>query len=207
MGMMELLQQGGWLMAPIGALSVVAGAIFLERLWKFQKTKLVPDGFLRALIALLSDRQNAQAIQLTHQNDSVLARIMRESLPHRHLTRTELKERMGEYGENELAALERRLGALSTIATISPLMGLLGTITGMIRVFRQISAELDPAVSSLAGGIWEALLTTAAGLVVAIPAYVGHQYLIGLLEIRSQELTEACQHVLNVVQETGADAS
>ena len=192
-------------MAPIGALSVVAGAIFLERLWKLQTNRIVPAGFLRAIVALLKDNQVAQAIQLTHQNDSILARIMRSTLPHRDLTRTELKERMGEYGENELAALERRLGALATIATISPLMGLLGTITGMIRVFRQISAELDPAVSSLAGGIWEALLTTAAGLVVAIPVYVGHQYLVGLVEVRSQELTEACHQVLNVLQETGCE--
>jgi biopolymer transport protein ExbB len=107
-----------------------------------------------------------------------------------------MKERMGEVGEGEIVHLERRLGILGTIATIAPLMGLLGTITGMIQVFRQISTEADPAVSALAGGIWEALLTTAAGLVVAIPAYVGHRYLQGMVEDRSQELADACYAVL-----------
>jgi biopolymer transport protein ExbB len=196
MGAIELVKQGGWLMAPIAALSVAAVTIFLERLWRLQRRSTVPPGFVRTLLALLDDGAHSQALQVSNQNDSLLARVMRQVLPLRGLSRAAMKERMGEVGEGEIVYLEKRLGILGTIATISPLMGLLGTITGMIQVFRQISTEANPAVSALAGGIWEALLTTAAGLVVAIPAYVGHRYLQGIVEERSQELADACYSVL-----------
>ena len=196
MGVIELVKQGGWLMAPIAALSVAAVTIFLERLWRLQRRTTVPAGFIRTILALLEDGAHAQAIQVSNQNDSLLARVMRQVLPLRGLSRAAMKERMGEVGEGEIVYLEKRLGILGTIATIAPLMGLLGTITGMIQVFRQISTEANPAVSALAGGIWEALLTTAAGLVVAIPAYVGYRYLQGLVEERSQELSDACYAVL-----------
>lgn len=199
MPQVEILQEGGFLILPLVMLSVLAGALFFERIWALQRNRIVPSGFLRALLALLKESDTTQATRLTHENDSALARIARDALLMQGKPRALIKERMGEHGEAEMGLLERRIGALGTIATIAPLMGLLGTITGMIQVFRQISTEIDPAVSALAGGIWEALLTTAAGLVVAIPTYAATQYLQSVVDQRSQELADASYQVLELL--------
>ncbi len=206
MNSLELLDQGGPLMVPLGLLSVVALALFLERLWALQIRKVVPDGFCRAVLALLKDHELSGAVRLCHENDSSIARIAREALHRVGKPRDILKEVMEERAEAELFSLERRIGAISTIATVAPLMGLLGTITGMIQVFREVSAQLDPEVSALAGGIWEALITTAAGLLVAIPAYAMHRYLLSLVDARSQDLAEVSMQILEHLEDTKVEA-
>ena len=123
--------------------------------------------------------------------------MLRPVLSSRPKTRALCKEILEEFGEQEIARLEKRIGILSTVATIAPLLGLLGTITGMIEVFREVSSQLNPAIGALAGGIWGALITTAAGLVVAIPSYVGYRILLGRIEGLSLALADQCHVVLS----------
>jgi biopolymer transport protein ExbB len=176
--MYEFLAKGGVLMIPIGVASVLALAIFLERLWSLQRTRVLPVDFIERIRALVADGRADSAVEACHENRSSLARVFCVALAHRGEPRDAIKGEVEEVGRHEAADLSRYQTALATIAAISPLMGLLGTVMGMIRVFQKVTEQGvgDPRI--LASGIWEALITTAAGLTVAIPVYVGYRYVV-----------------------------
>jgi biopolymer transport protein ExbB len=185
---LEFIDKGGALMIPIALASVVGLTIFFERWWATRSQTAVPRGLFRALSSLIEDGEFAQARALAKDQDSALARIVAVALRHRGRSRSHLKETLEETVEQELANLERRTTALSVVATITPLLGLLGTVTGMIKVFRDVAGHVDPDISILAGGIWEALITTAAGLTVAIPAFALHRTLLSRIDHIASEL-------------------
>jgi biopolymer transport protein ExbB len=180
--MLEIVQAGGWLMLPIIAGSVVAVAIVLERLWTLQQRRVVPPNVTAQVWEWVQQGQlDPQHVQQLSQS-SPLGQVLATGLSYRHAPREVLKEAIEDSGRHVVHDLERYLNTLGTIAAISPLLGLLGTVSGMIRAFTAITTQGvgDPTV--LAGGISEALITTAAGLAVAIPALIAHRYLRGRID-------------------------
>ena len=175
--MLELVKSGGWLMVPIILCSVAAMAIIVERLWSLQRERVVPQDLVsRAWEWARTGELTEERIQAL-RDGSPLGRILAAGLAGRHLDRELMKEYIEEIGRHVAHELERHLNALGTIAAIAPLLGLLGTVIGMIKVFAVITAQGVGEPRILAGGISEALVTTAAGLTVAIPSLLFHRVL------------------------------
>jgi len=186
----ELVTKGGPLMVPILLCSVVALAIFLERLVALKPDRIFPPRLAETVLDLTRREQFEAAVALSKQQRSPLSVLVVAALESRGTGRGGSKERMEEVGGVEVAVLARYVGGLSTVATVSPLLGLLGTVTGMIKVFKSVASVQDPQIGQLAGGIWEALLTTVAGLAVAIPAYLAYRYLEGRIDKIAGRLEE-----------------
>jgi biopolymer transport protein ExbB len=181
--MWEIIIAGGPVMWPILLCSVVGVAIVLERLWTLQPKRVIPRELTDRIWKLVETRTlNDRHIDaLAHS--SPLGRVLAAGLANRERGRDIMKEAIEDTGRHVVHELERFLGTLGTIAAVSPLLGLLGTVTGMIQAFEAISAEGvgDPRI--LSGGIGTALITTAAGLIVAIPALFAYRYLRGVVDL------------------------
>ena len=196
--MIELLSAGGWLMVPIVLCSVLALAIIIERFWSLRRGRVTPQG-LRSQVKMwaLQRELNPEHIDRL-RSESPLGRIFAAALDNRQRPREIIKECVQDTGRHVVHDLERFLNTLGTIAGISPLLGLLGTVVGMIQVFSTIVAQGVGNPGELAGGISQALITTAAGLTVAIPAYFFYRYFRGRvaayvvsMEQQAMELIEA----------------
>lgn len=180
--MLELVKSGGWLMAPIILCSIAAMAIIIERLWSLQRERVVPEDLVaRAWRWVMTEELTDERIQALREG-SPLGRVLAAGLDSRDLDRELMKESVEEVGRHVVHELERYLNALGTIAAITPLLGLLGTVIGMIKVFAVITAQGVGEPRLLAGGISEALITTAAGLTVAIPSLLFHRVLRGRVD-------------------------
>ena len=191
---LDFVEKGGLLMYPIGFASVLALGLFLERLWSLQRTKVLPSRFLEIVSKLLSQERYQEAEALCNGNDSHIARILESGIRYAGRERSVIKEVMEETGQREVHFLERFTGAMGAIATIAPLLGLLGTVTGMIKVFQRIvnqasaGQSVDPG--AFANGIWEALLTTAAGLAVAIPTLLAYRFILSRIDQYAIEMAD-----------------
>lgn len=180
--MLEIIKAGGWVMFPIVVCSVMAVAIILERLWTLQEKRVLPRDLTREVWDWVAKNQlNHEHLQNLHDS-SPLGELLAVGLNNRHRNREIMKERIEDTGRHVVHELERYLNTLGTIAAISPLLGLLGTVVGMVNVFEAITSQGVGNPAILAGGISEALITTAAGLVVAIPALIGYRYLRGRVD-------------------------
>ena len=174
--MLELIKAGGWLMAPILACSLAATTIIIERLWALRRARVLPTQLLATLNRWLElgvvDAREVEVLPL----HSPLGRIVATGLACRGRSREILRERVEDTGRHVTHQLERFLNTLGTIAAISPLLGLLGTVAGMIKIFQIVSVQGNSNFSLLSVGIAEALVTTAAGLTVAIPSLLFYRY-------------------------------
>ncbi len=176
--MLEIIKAGGWLMVPIIGCSVIALAIVLERLWTLQRRRVLPEDLTRQVWEWVSHNELNHSHIRELQTGSPLGQLLAAGLINRHRDREVMKESIEDTGRHVVHELERYLPLLSTIAAVSPLLGLLGTVTGMIEVFAAISAGGAVGdASALAGGISKALITTVGGLWVAIPCLVAYRYL------------------------------
>jgi len=164
-------------MYPILLCSITALAIFIERLWNLRWKHVIPQDFIDDVEQLIRREKIPDANLHCQQNPSSMARILLVGIKHFGRKREVIKEYLEEVGRQESASLERFVEGLGTIAGVSTLLGLLGTISGMIRIFSVISSQTVVNPGSLAGGISEALITTYAGLSVAIPTLVMYKYL------------------------------
>jgi biopolymer transport protein ExbB len=180
--MFEIVKAGGIMMGPIILASIVAAAIFLERLWTLQAKRVLPTELTEKVWRWVEQRQIQDKHIAALQQNSALGKILAAGLANRHRSRDIIKESIEDTGRHVVHELDRFIGALGTIASLSPLMGLLGTVLGMIRTFNAITTDGIGNPAALAGGIAEALITTAAGLTVAIPALIGYKYLRGRVE-------------------------
>lgn len=180
--MLEIVQAGGWLMLPIIACSIAAAAIILERLWTLQHNRVLPNELAQQVTHWAGRRSiNPEHLQRLHES-SPLGQLLAAGIANRHASPEAIKQSIEDSGRHVVHELERYLNPLGTIAAISPLLGLLGTVIGMIKVFAAITANGVGNPGVLAGGISEALITTAAGLSVAIPALIGYRYLRGRID-------------------------
>jgi biopolymer transport protein ExbB len=175
--MWEIVRAGGPLMWPIILCSIAAAAIVLERLWTLQDRRVLPRELTQKVWQLIEQNQiNDKVIQALEQN-SPLGRVLAAGLANRHRSREVMMERLEDTGRHVIHELERFLGALGTIAAVSPLLGLLGTVIGIIHAFNAIQAGGMGDPRALSAGIGESLVATAAGLIVAIPALLAHRAL------------------------------
>jgi biopolymer transport protein ExbB len=201
-------------MAPIVLASIVAAAIFLERLWTLQAKRVVPHELTEKVWRWVeSDQLQDKHIVALEQN-SPLGKILAAGLANRNRERGIVKEAIEDTGRHVVHELERFINALGTIASISPLLGLLGTVSGMIRTFNDITDQGVGNPQVLAGGISEALVSTAAGLVVAIPAVIGYRFLrsrveslVVQMEKESMRLVQAIDQRRVVVNEANGKAA
>ena len=169
-------------MIPIVLCSVVVVAICIERLYTLNRRKISPPHLLATVWQQLKADQLDTAKLRTLKQSSALGRILAAGLSNAYHGRDVMKESIQEAASHVVHDLERYLNTLGTIAAVTPLLGLLGTVMGMIKVFAEIMAQGTGNASVLAGGISEALITTAAGLSVAIPALVMHRYFVGKID-------------------------
>jgi biopolymer transport protein ExbB len=180
--MWEIVKSGGPFMAPIILCSIILVGIVFERLWTLQRKRVLPQELIKKVSQLADANQvNAKVIDALEKN-SPLGRVLAAALANRDRGRAIMMERVEDTGRHVVHELERFVNSVGTIASISPLLGLLGTVTGIINAFKgvMLGGMGDPRV--LAGGISEALICTAGGLTVAIPAYIAHRYLRGKVE-------------------------
>lgn len=174
--MFEFLARGGVLMIPLGVCSILALAIVLERTLNLRTKKIIQLDILQQVRDLAAENQVSDAMTLCRRYPSVMGRILLVTMANHDRGREELRSVVEDAGRQEASTLDRNLGALGTIAAISPLLGLTGTVFGMIRTFAIISEKGIAHPSQLAGGISEALITTATGLVIAIPTLIFYNY-------------------------------
>ena len=176
--MFELLKAGGILMVPILACSILALAIILERFWTLRPSRVTPQHTINELWRWIKKKElNGRKLKAL-QGSSPLGRILAGGLINAKHGREIMKESIEHEASQVIHELERFLNPLGTVATITPLLGLLGTVIGMIKVFAEIQLAGVGDAGNLAGGISEALITTAAGLSVAIPALICHRYFL-----------------------------
>ena len=179
---LQLLAAGGWVMPLIVLCSVIALAISIERWIALNPTRIAPPHLLANVWKQLKAGElDAQRLKLLRLG-SPLGAILAAGLANRSQGRDVMKESIQEAASHVVHDLERYLNTLGTVAAVSPLLGLLGTVVGMIRVFTEITVQGTGNANALAGGISEALITTATGLAVAIPALVMHRYFTGKID-------------------------
>jgi biopolymer transport protein ExbB len=195
------LSKGGIIILPIIFCSFLALAVFIERLWTLRRHKIIPGHLLTRVESFIKDNKPSEALEFCQEDGSVLSRIIQTGIKNHGKPREAVKEVIEESGRKEAAYLDKHLEILGTIANITPLLGLLGTVSGMMKAFNVISAQGvgDPAL--LAGGISEALITTAAGLTVAIPTFVGYKYLTGTADTYVMEMEEHSIYLVELLKE------
>ncbi|GFE87920.1 MotA/TolQ/ExbB proton channel family protein [Steroidobacter agaridevorans] len=180
--MFEIVKAGGIMMGPIILASIVTAAIFLERLWTLQTKRVLPSELTEKVWRWVEQGQIQDKHIAALQQNSPLGKILAAGLANRNRDRVVIREAIEDTGRHVVHELDRFIGTLGTVASLSPLMGLLGTVIGMIRTFNAITTAGIGNPASLAGGIAEALITTAAGLTVAIPALLAYKYLRGRVQ-------------------------
>ncbi len=204
-----LLSKGGVLMWPILAGSVFALAVFFERLWSLRRSRVISDRFVEDVTRAVRRGRVADALVLCEHAGVAAADLFRVALD-RWERGGDVRAGVEERGRLVAADLDRYSEALGVVASIEPLMGLLGTVLGMIRVFHNVSrsaTESGVDVSRLAGGIWEALITTAFGLAIAIPVYIGYKYVISRADRLVLEIEERTAGFVDLLDELGPRAS
>jgi len=197
---LEMVNAGGWLMLPIIACSIAAMAIILERFWTLRSRRVIPANLTVQVWNWHQEGALTRERIIAVRDSSPLGRILAAGLVNRSHSRDVMKEAIGEVGRQEVAELERYLNTLGTIASITPLLGLLGTVIGMIKVFAVITSAGVGDAGILAGGISEALITTAAGLSVAIPSVIFHRYFTGLVDRLAILMEEQALKIVEIMQ-------
>lgn len=206
--MFDMIIKGGPIMYPIILCSVIALAIVIERLFHLHRAKIDTKKFMDEIVDKLKRNKIMESIEMCENTPGPIAHILKAGILKHDRPKAEIKEAIEETGLYEIPRLEKNLPILSTIVYITPLLGLLGTVTGMVRCFQVIqekSTSLHPvSPGDLAGGIWEALITTVAGLCIAIPAYVAYNYLANKVEGFILEMERSAADLINILTERGA---
>ena len=198
--MIDYIQKGGLLMWPILVCSVIAIAVFAERLFYFHRATIHVGEFLQGLSNLVQRLNFAEALHESAGTPGPVARVIHAAIIRHDAPRAELREIVQEAGQLEVPKLERFLGVLATLAYVAPLLGLLGTVAGMIDAFGTLSSSGGYAtVTELSNGVYKSLLTTAAGLVVATPTFVAYSYLSSRVNSLMHEMERAGIEVVHML--------
>ncbi len=201
MSFFEILSQGGILMIPLFILSVLAIYVIAERWRTLENSQMDVNSMLNNIESLLKSGSQHRAIQYCEEFDKPLARILKSGIRRLGRPIRDIEQAIHNAGKKEIYQLEKRMNWLATIASVAPLIGFTGTVTGMIRAFMDIQSlqgNVNPSV--LAGGIWEALITTAAGLIVGIIALGFYNYLVGKVDRMVFELENASADFVDLLQ-------
>lgn len=201
MSFFEILSQGGILMIPLFILSIVAIYVIAERWRTLENSRMDVNTMLNNIESLLKSGSQHRAIHYCEEFDKPLARILKSGIRRLGRPIRDIEEAIHNAGKKEIFQLEKRMNWLATIASVAPLIGFTGTVTGMIRAFMDIQSlqgNVNPSV--LAGGIWEALITTATGLIVGIIALGFYNYLVGKVNRMVFELENASADFIDLLQ-------
>ncbi|ACY48408.1 MotA/TolQ/ExbB proton channel family protein [Rhodothermus marinus] len=202
MSLLDILVQGGWIMIPIGLLSLLTIYLIVERLITVQRAKTDPRQIMDRVRDYVEAGDIRGALAYCEAQDKPITRILRRGLERLGRPISEIRDAVEAAGKYEAFELEKRMDILASIAGIAPMLGFLGTVTGMIEAFQQIQnlqGNVNPSV--LAGGIWEALLTTAFGLVVGILALFGHNFLLTRINRLVNDMERSATDFIDLLQE------
>ncbi len=197
--MLEIIKAGGWMIWPIILCSIIAMAIIGERFWSLQKKYVVPKGLVTQVWRWVKEGKLDKKRLNALRNNSPLGKILAAGLVNRYHDRDMMKASIEEASSQVIYSLERYLNTLGTIAEIAPLLGLLGTVTGMIRMFAAIGEVGLGNPTVLSSGLSEALMTTAAGLFVAIPAFVFYRYFRGVVDELTLSMEQEALKMIDVL--------
>ena len=201
--MLDFIQKGGFLMWPILACSIISIGVFAERVFYLHRATIHVGDFLKGLASLIQRRNFAEALHETAGTPGPVARVIHAAVLRHDAPRSELREIVQEAGQLEVPKLERFLGVLATLAFLTPLLGLLGTVIGMLDAFGTIASGGGYAtVTELSTGIYKSLLTTAAGLVVAAPTFVAYSYLSSRVNIMMHDMERAGIEIVHLLTES-----
>jgi biopolymer transport protein ExbB len=205
MSLWQVFLAGGPVMWPILLCSVFAMAIIIEKFWHLHKVKIDTEDFLSKIMDKMKRHETKEALQICDGTKSPISNILKAGILKYDRPRQQIIEAIEDASLYEIPRIEKNLTALATIAHVSPLLGLLGTVTGMVRCFQTIQAKSTSfhpvSPGDLAGGIWEALLTTVAGLIVAIPTFVAYNYLVSRINHFILEIEKASTELVNFLTE------
>lgn len=201
----DIIHKGGPVMLPIILCSMFGLAVAIEKNWQLYKAKIDTDKFLQDILATIRRLKIQEAVQICDSVKSPISRILKAGILKHDRPKEEIKQAMEDASLYEIPKLEKNLIALATVAHISPLLGLLGTVTGLVRCFQVIQSSASSFVAvnpgDLAGGIWEALITTVAGLIVAIPMFVIYNYLASKINSFILEMELSATELVNFLSE------
>jgi biopolymer transport protein ExbB len=198
---LELIKAGGWVMLPLILLAVVATAIIIERFWSLRRKEVLPPGLGEEVREWARGRQLDPAHIDVLRRNSPLGELLAAALDVRYRPRELIKERVEDVGRHVMHQLERFMNTLGSIASVGPLLGLLGTVIGMIEMFLKILTTGVGDVNQLAGGVGKALICTATGLCVAIPALMFHRYFRGVIAAYVVEMEKQAIALLDTIDE------
>ena len=208
--MWELMVKGGWIMWPILVCSIAAAILFLERVFHLHRAQIKPDDFLNGIYTIVNRGKTAEAVSICDQTPGPVAHMVRTALLHSDEPSEELKQTINKAGLGEVPRLEKNLGGLLTIAQVTPLLGLMGTVIGLIRVFMAMEQHAPLAeIGDLSAGIWQALTTTAVGICVSIPAFAAYNFLLSRVESITLNMEYAAEEIFRflVYDRTNGDPS
>ena len=197
--MLELVKAGGWPMIPLLLLAVVALAIVVERFWTLRRKEVMPPGLGAEVRSWAARGQLDPAHIESLRRNSPLGALLAAALDARNRPRDQIRERLEDVGRHLVHRMEKYLNALGTIAAAGPLLGLLGTVVGMIQMFLGILDHGVGDVNQLAGGIGKALVCTATGMIVAIPALMFHRYFRGRIAGYTIEMEQEATALLDAL--------
>lgn len=201
--MLEFMQKGGPVMYVILLCSIVAFAVVIERFLQLRKARIDTDKFMGEISNLLKRNRIMEAIDMCNQTPGPISQVVKAGILKHDRSKPEIREAIEDAAVGEIPILEKNLSMLATVAHIAPLLGLLGTVTGMVRAFQVIEQKataLQPVnPKDLAGGIWEALLTTVFGLCVAIPTYVAYNYFVTKVNGFILEMEKSATDLVNLL--------
>ncbi len=201
--MWDLIQKGGPMMYLIILSSILALGVVIERIYHLNRARIDANKFMDDIINILKRNKIIEAVEMCNATPGPIAHIVKAGILKHDRSKHEIREAVEEAAELEVPRLEKHLPILATIAHITPLLGLLGTVTGMIKSFQIIQekalamAPVNPG--DLAGGIWEALLATLAGLSVAIPTYVAYNYLVNQVDSFVYDMERSATDLVNLL--------
>lgn len=201
--MWELVQKGGPMMYLIIIASILAFGVVIERIYHLNKARIDAGKFMDGIINVLKRNKIIEAIEMCNATPGPIAHIVKAGILKHDRSKPEIREAVEEAARLEIPRMEKHLPILATIAHIAPLLGLVGTVTGMIKSFQVIqqkaSAMIPVNPGDLAGGIWEALLATLAGLAVAIPTYVAYNYLVSQVDNLVYDMETSATDLVNLL--------
>jgi len=198
--LLSVFVKGGPIMIPILICSIIAAAIIVEKFISLRKARINATHFILRVKNLILKNNIDDAIELCSRTEGSLPKVLKRGISKSHLDKKVVQETIESAGREEIYHLERNLGHVATISGVAPLIGFLGTVTGMIRAFMEIqrlAGNVNATV--LAGGIWEALLTTAFGLSVGIPAYIFYNYLLGRVQRIVHEMEFGSNEIIELL--------
>lgn len=202
--LLSLLMKGGWIMIPIGIFSLLAVYFTIERFIVINRARRIDPQFMYAIRDQLLNGKMEAALALCRSNNTPIARLLLKGIKRIGKPIKEVESAVENEGRLEIHKLEKNLHYLSIIAGVAPMMGFVGTISGVIRIFYNISVEANISIDAIAGGLYEKMITSAAGLIVGIFAFIAHQVLNSMIDRVSNTLEQTAVDFIDLIQEPAA---